>query len=97
MWSSPGHFDDRKKSVLPQREQNPRSAPGDDLYQRSKPSSSTMRARSPLMPTHVTNAAPWIRRHIVQWQCATHLLGSSARNATPVQKQAPAAVLMIGA
>src|SRR5437868_14600200 len=46
------------------------------------------------MPTHVTKAAPCARRHIVQWQCATHLLGSSTRKPTARQKQDPDAWLI---
>jgi hypothetical protein len=39
-------------------------------------------------------AEPPLRWHIVQWQWATHLLGSSAEKLTSPQRQRPVAAFM---
>jgi hypothetical protein len=37
----------------------------------------------------VTKPAPWLRRHIVQWQCAQKRLGIEASNFTRPHRHAP--------
>jgi hypothetical protein len=41
------------------------------------------------MPNHVTKAAPWLRRHIEQWQCAQKSVGGVTRKRIAPHRQAP--------
>jgi hypothetical protein len=73
--------------LLPQIVQKPRSAGSEDWYHMSRDSS--IATRSAAAPTQVTNAAPWARWHIVQWQWAHHSVGGSTLNCTAPQRQEP--------
>jgi len=78
-WISPGQRLDWKNNGDPQRVQKLRVAAAEDWKRpiRSAPVSTTQRSWA--TPNHVTNAAPCARRHIEQWQCATHSGGMPIR------------------
>src|SRR3990167_7126161 len=92
--SSPAHRSERKNRVEPQREQKPRSPWPEDRYQTRWCCGSSIRHWSASSPTQVTKAEPLLRWHIVQWQCATHLLGSCAVNWMSPHRQRPVAGFM---
>ena len=66
---SPGKRRDEKVSGVPQRGQNERVPSSDDEKEDGSPDTKVNAASGTV--NHVTNAAPLVRWHIVQWQLAS--------------------------
>ena len=61
---------DSQKSELPQRSQNERVPWSDEAWRTSRSPPSRILKRLNGTESQVTKPAPWMRRHIEQWQWA---------------------------
>ena len=85
-----GCFVDSQKSVLPHTPQNDRAPWSEETWRTSCSAPFTTASRFFSMPNQVTKPAPWLRRHMVQWQWAQKVVGGVASKRTAPQKQEPA-------
>src|SRR5262245_26386185 len=80
---------DSQKSELPQRRQKDRVPCSEERNRTSSACPSSRVSWLRATANQVTNAAPWLRRHIEQWQCPQKRVGRPTLKRMAPQKQDP--------